>query len=75
MPVQAKSSVKIINFQQVFENRKIRAGIVYRINGEGIGRYIYNNKELTDAELDKLFPIHFRPASSNKNPDGRKIYL
>ena len=75
MPVQAKSSVKIINFKQVFENRKIRSGIVYRINGMGIGRYIYNGKELTDSELDELFPIHFRPASSNKNPDGRKIYL
>jgi len=75
MPVQAKSSVKIINFQQVFENRKIRAGIFYRINERGIGYHIYNNQELTDAELDELFPIHFRPASSNKNPDGRKIYL
>jgi len=39
-------------------------------NGSGIGRYIFNGKELTDSELDELFPIHFKPASANKNPDG-----
>jgi len=68
------ASVKIINFEQVFANRKIRQHIPFIIDSSGNGYYLYNGRKLSEKELNELLPIEFKRRGSENNPDKSKCY-
>jgi hypothetical protein len=69
-------SILVGNIQRVIENKINRQSYLFTYQPNGNNYYLVNGEKVSIEKFNELFPIEFKPYSSNtENPDKTKNWI